>query len=249
MRLRPSHSSRSGAFLVTLAFGALGALGLITGSGCSNSPNQNNEAAGSGGGGGTQSRDYKAPTNKRVKPPKRTTGRHATATFAAGCFWCVEAIFEYVKGVDEAVSGYSGGPEKKPSYGDVARGKTGHTEAVQVHYDPDAISYETLVRVLVGSMDPTQVNGQGPDTGRQYRSAIFFHDNEQKDAALKVLAEVRTQYKKPLAIEVAKLDVFWPAEDYHQDYELKNPRDSYIVAVSIPRLNAFKKKFPELVRH
>ena len=202
-----------------------------------------------GSGGGNADRSYKQKAAKPfVKRAKRTTGRHATATFAAGCYWCVEAIFEHVKGVDDAVSGFSGGAEQNPSYQDVALGKTGHTEAIQVHYDPDAVTYETLVRVLIGSMDPTQVDGQGPDLGRQYRSAIFFHDDEQREVATRVLAKARTEYTKPLAIELAKLEKFWPASDYHQDYEARNPGDGYIRAVSKPRLEAFKKKFPELLR-
>ena len=220
---------------------------------CSNNSSANNEGEGgsSGGGssGGKTKRDYKGGEAKPfVKRPKRTTGRHATATFAAGCFWCVEAIFEHVKGVDEAVSGYSGGEEVKPGYENVARGKTGHTESVQVHYDPDAVNYEALVRVLLGSMDPTQVNGQGPDTGRQYRSAIFYQNDEEKAAAQRALADERTRHKKPLAVELVPLVKFWPAEGYHQDYEAKNPNDGYINAVSRPRLERFKKKFPKLLR-
>ncbi len=221
--------------------------------GCSNNsgaPSEGQSNVGSGGGGGARSYDSKADSkaNKPLaKRPKRTTGRHATATFAAGCFWCVEAVFEHVRGVDEVVSGYAGGPEKNPTYQQVAAGKTGHAEAVRIFYDPDAVTYETLVRVLLGSMDPTQVNGQGPDTGRQYRSAIFFHDDEQRATATRVLAAARSKYNKPLAIELTLPGKFWPAEDYHQDYEARNPNDGYIKAVSRPRLEAFKKNFPDLL--
>ncbi|MCG8510789.1 MAG: peptide-methionine (S)-S-oxide reductase MsrA [Rhodospirillales bacterium] len=149
----------------------------------------------------------------------------ALATFAGGCFWCVEAAFEKVPGVREAVSGYSGGPEVDPTYHQVASGATGHTEAVQVYYDPSVISYEGLLEALWRMMDPTDPDGQFVDRGKQYRPAIFYHDDAQKAAAEKSLDALAAsgRYEKPLAMEVVPAGKFYVAEDYHQDYYKKNP--------------------------
>ncbi|BDS12424.1 peptide-methionine (S)-S-oxide reductase MsrA [Aureispira anguillae] len=172
------------------------------------------------------------------------------AYFASGCFWCVEAVFESVKGVEEAVSGYSGGPEKNPTYEQVGAGKTGHAEAVEVYYDPAVVSYETLVKVYYGSHNPTTVNGQHPDFGTQYRSVIFYtNDNEKKIAeTFKANLDASGEYGAPIATEIVAFEKFWPAEDYHQNYERLNPNNSYVRNVSIPRLNRFKAKFPELLK-
>lgn len=176
--------------------------------------------------------------------------KYETAYFASGCFWCVEAIFESVKGVKEVVSGYSGGKEKNPTYEAVGYGRTTHAEAVKVYYDPKVISFETLVKVYFGSHDPTTVNGQGPDMGRQYRSIAFYKNDAEKKIIEAYMAKLTSEkvYQKPLATEVNKFDVFYDAEDYHQDYEKNNPNNSYIRNVSIPRLNRFKSKFPELLK-
>lgn len=176
--------------------------------------------------------------------------KYETAYFASGCFWCVEAIFESVEGVKEAVSGYSGGKEKNPSYEDVGYGRTSHTEAVKVYYDPKIISYKTLVKVYFGSHDPTTVNGQGPDMGKQYRSVAFYKNNEEKKIIEDYMARLINEkvYAKPLATEVTKFSVFYDAEDYHQDYEKNNPNNSYIRAVSVPRLKRFQEKYPELLK-
>ena len=170
------------------------------------------------------------------------------AYFASGCFWCVEAIYESIEGVKEAVSGYSGGHTKNPTYESSNTGRTGHAEAVEVIYDPEVVSFKTLVEVYFGSQDPTQVNGQGPDQGSQYRSIVFFQNEEQKKIIEEVKAEVAKNYKKPIAAEVLPFQKFWIAEDYHQDYEKNNPNNPYIQKVSIPRLNRFKQKFPELLK-
>lgn len=179
-----------------------------------------------------------------------TDDQLSKAYFASGCFWCVEAIYESVKGVEEAVSGYAGGPEKNPTYREVASGATGHAEAVEVYYDPEVVSYETLVEVFYGSHDPTTVNGQHPDYGRQYRSVIFYQNEEEQAIALKWKEQVGAsgQYSQPIATEIAPLEKFWPAEEYHQDFEKKNPNQPYVVAVSIPRLRAFQEKFPHLLK-
>ena len=170
------------------------------------------------------------------------------AYFASGCFWCVEAIYESVEGVEEAISGYSGGHTKNPTYEQSNTGRTGHAEAVEVIYDPDVVSFETLVKVYFGSQDPTQVNGQGPDRGSQYRSIIFYQNAEQKKTIEKVKAEIAKDYDEPIAAEIMPFQKFWKAEDYHQNYEKNNPNNPYVRNVSIPRLNRFKSKFPELLK-
>jgi len=173
----------------------------------------------------------------------------AKAYFASGCFWCVEAIYENTIGVDEVISGYSGGHTKNPTYELTNTGTTGHAEAVEVIYDPEKVSFKTLVEVYFGTQDPTQKNGQGPDIGSQYRSVIFYQDEEQKNIIEEVKNEVADNYKKPIAAEVLPFQKFWIAEDYHQDYEKLNPNNPYIQKVSVPRLNRFKNKFPELLRN
>lgn len=171
------------------------------------------------------------------------------AYFASGCFWCVEAIFESVEGVNEAVSGYAGGHTQNPSYQSVGRGTTGHAEAVAVYYDPKKVSFKTLVTVFFGSHDPTTKNGQHPDYGSQYRSIAFYSNTQEKkviDAAIKKLnAEL---YDDKIVTEVIKFSNFYEAEPYHQDYEKRNPNNSYVKNVSIPRLLRFQKKFPKLLK-
>ncbi len=171
----------------------------------------------------------------------------ATAYFASGCFWCVEAVYESLKGVDEAISGYSGGTKANPTYEEVGRHTTGHAEAVMVIYDPAIISFETLVKVFYGSQDPTTI-GQAPDFGDSYRSIIFYQTDQEKQIAEKAKAEVQKLNKKPVVTEITKFEKFWPAEKYHQNYEKLNPNQPYVKAVSIPRLNRFKAKFPELLK-
>ncbi|WP_370391602.1 peptide-methionine (S)-S-oxide reductase MsrA [uncultured Winogradskyella sp.] len=172
----------------------------------------------------------------------------ARAYFASGCFWCVEAIYESVKGVEEAISGYSGGFTENPTYKLSNTGTTGHAEAVEVIYDPKVVSFSTLVDVYFGSQDPTQVNGQGPDRGSQYRSIIFYQNEEQKKIIEKKKAALAQELDAKIAAEVYPFQKFWKAEAYHQDFEKRNPNQSYVRAVSIPRLNRFKKKFPELLK-
>lgn len=172
----------------------------------------------------------------------------ARAYFASGCFWCVEAVYESVKGVEEAISGYSGGHTKNPTYEASNTGRTGHAEANEVIYDPNVVSFSTLVDVYFASQDPTQVNGQGPDRGSQYRSIIFYQNQEQKDIILKKKAALTKKLGKPVAAEVYPFQKFWVAEGYHQDYERYNPDNPYIQNVSIPRLNRFKRKMPEVLK-
>lgn len=169
------------------------------------------------------------------------------AYFASGCFWCVEAIFESVKGVKEVYNGYSGGHTKNPTYELSNTGTTGHAEAVEVIYDANIVSFKQLVDVYFGSQNIEQVNGQGNDIGSQYRSIAFYQsDEEKKIIEDKVAALTAEGYK--VASEVMEFEKFWMGEDYHQDYEKLHPNNGYIRAVSIPRLNKFKKKFPELLK-
>ena len=175
---------------------------------------------------------------------------YETAYFASGCFWCVEAVFESVKGVKEVISGYSGGSEKNPTYEQVGRGLTTHAEAVEVYYDPKEISFTELVQVFFGSHDPTSLNRQGPDRGPQYRSIAFYENDNEKKIIENYINALREQkvYNAPIVTEVTKFEKFYDAEDYHQDYERKNPNNSYIRNVSVPRLERFKTNFPKYLK-
>ena len=148
------------------------------------------------------------------------------ATFGGGCFWCTEAVFADLKGVVSVVPGYAGGDVINPAYEQVCSGETGHAEVIQVQFDPAQISYNDLLAVFFATHDPTQLNRQGPDSGTQYRSAIFYHDAEQKKVAEEVISELRAAgvWRHPIVTEVVPLEPFYPAEDYHQDYYKKNVR-------------------------
>ncbi len=172
----------------------------------------------------------------------------ARAYFASGCFWCVEAVYESVKGVEEVINGYSGGHTENPTYEASNTGKTGHAEAVEVIYDPEVVTFATLVDVYFGSQNPTQVNGQGPDRGSQYRSIIFYQDDAQKKAIEDKKIALAKELGASIAAEVYPFQKFWVGEDYHQNYERLHPNQGYIRNVSIPRLNKFKAKFPELLK-
>ena len=172
----------------------------------------------------------------------------ARAYFASGCFWCVEAIYESVKGVDESISGYSGGHTKTPTYESSNTGRTGHAEAVEIIYNPKVVSFGTLVDVYFASQNVTQVNGQGNDRGSQYRSIIFYQNEKQKQIILNKKEALAKELGVKIAAEVYPFVKFWVAEDYHQDYEKLNPNNSYIRNVSIPRLNRFKSKMPEVLK-
>ena len=176
---------------------------------------------------------------------------YETAYFASGCFWCVEAIFESVKGVKEVYSGYAGGTEKNPTYEEVSYGRTTHAEAVKVFYDPEVISFAQLVQVFFGSHDPTTLNRQGPDRGPQYRSIAFYKNNKEKKIIQDYMNKLETENvygNRPIVTEVKAFDTFYMAEEYHQDYEKRNPNNSYIRNVSIPRLNRFKENFQSYLK-
>ena len=176
--------------------------------------------------------------------------KYETAYFAAGCFWCVEAIFESVEGVQEAISGYSGGKIDNPDYSKVSSGRTRHAEAVAVFYDSDIVSYETLVDVFFGSHDPTTSDQQGPDRGPQYRSVIFYQNDVEKEIAQGMIMKLNElgDFPGPIVTEVVAFEKFYEAEEYHQNYERINPDNPYVRSVSVPRLNQFKKKFPQILK-
>jgi peptide-methionine (S)-S-oxide reductase len=172
----------------------------------------------------------------------------AKAYFASGCFWCVEAVFESVNGVDESISGYSGGHTKNPTYEASNTGRTGHAEAVEIIYNPEVVSFSTLVDVYFASQDPTQVNGQGPDRGSQYRSILFYQNEAQKEIIVKKKEALAKKLGKTIAAEVYPFQKFWIAEDYHQNYERLHPENRYIQGVSIPRLQRFQSLMPEILK-
>jgi len=172
----------------------------------------------------------------------------ARAYFASGCFWCVEAIYESLKGVSEVISGYAGGHTLNPTYESSNTGRTGHAEAVEVIYDPNIINFATLVDVYFGSQNPIQVNGQGPDWGSQYRSIIFYQNKEQKQIISEKKEALAKKVNRKIAAEVYPFLKFWIAEDYHQNYEKLHPESRYIQGVSIPRFNRFKNKFSYLLK-
>ena len=182
---------------------------------------------------------------------RRSAPRTETAVFAGGCFWGVEAVFDHVKGVVEATSGYAGGMAPKPSYGDVSTGDTGHAESVRVVYDPAQVSYEQLLRVFfLIAHDPTQRNRQGPDVGTQYRSVIFYRDSAQQRAAVSYVAQLeqRHAFKHPIVTEIVPLRAFYEAEAYHQNYLAHHPNEPYIVINDAPKLVALRSSMPELYR-
>ncbi len=173
----------------------------------------------------------------------------ARAYFASGCFWCVEASYESVKGVKEVLSGYSGGHTENPTYESSSTGTTGHAEAIEVIYDPKVVSFATLIDVYFASQDVTQVNGQGVDRGSQYRSIIFYQNEEQKKIVDEKIAAMNKKITpKEVAAEVYPFQKFWVAEAYHQDFEKNNPENGYVQRVSIPRLKKFQEKLPEVLK-
>lgn len=168
-----------------------------------------------------------------------------TATLAAGCFWCVEAIFDDLKGVEDVVSGYSGGHTENPTYKEVCGETTGHAEVVQIRFDPSVLSYKELLQVFFTVHDPTTLNRQGGDIGTSYRSAVFYHSDEQRQIAEETIAEFNAEgiYDNPIVTQVAAFDKFWPAEDYHQEYFANNPNQPYCNAVVAPKVAKFRQKF------
>jgi peptide-methionine (S)-S-oxide reductase len=196
-------------------------------------------------------RDALVPIPAPVRTATVIRAPEATAVFAGGCFWGVEAVFEHLKGVKSAVSGFAGGGVASPSYQQVSTGGTGHAEAVQVVYDPSQISYEQLLHVFFSvAHDPTQLNRQGPDVGTQYRSAIFYANEEQHQAAEAYVAQLRAAkaFSRPIVTEIAPLRAFYPAESYHQHYLTRHPHSPYIMINDAPKLEHLRREFPVLYR-
>lgn len=173
------------------------------------------------------------------------------ATFAGGCFWCQDAVFRMLDGVNSVVSGYSGGGVENPTYEQVSTGTTGHFEAIQIEYDPDKISYEDLLEIFWVSHDPTQVGGQGSDIGPQYEAAVFYHDEEQKELAEKSKKFLDSEgiYKKSITTKIVPYKNFYPAEDYHQEYYKKNQDAPYCQVVINPKLEKVNKLFSDKIKN
>jgi peptide-methionine (S)-S-oxide reductase len=170
-----------------------------------------------------------------------------TATFAGGCFWCIEAPFEELVGVESVTSGYCGGHVENPTYREVCAETTGHAEAVQVEYDPDAVSYADLLEVFFAVHDPTTLNRQGPDVGTQYRSAVFYHDDDQRDQVTAYIEALESEYDDDIVTEVEPLETFYEAEAHHQNYYEKNPGQGYCVVNVRPKVEKVRERFDSLV--
>jgi len=188
------------------------------------------------------------PAPEKIKKYDELSQKFDVAYFASGCFWCVEAVYESVKGVKEVISGYSGGHTENPTYEESNTGRTGHAEAVKVIYDSNVVSFKTLVDVYFASQNVTQQNGQGPDIGSQYRSIIFYQNDTEKQIIEEKIKNLQPKYDRPIAAEVMEYDKFWIAEEYHQDYKKKHPNNRYILNVSNPRFERFKAKMPEVLK-
>jgi peptide-methionine (S)-S-oxide reductase len=167
------------------------------------------------------------------------------ATLAGGCFWCLEAVYTQLKGVIKSVSGYAGGANSNPSYREVCSGRTGHAEVVQVTFDPQQISYKDLLEIFFTIHDPTTLNRQGSDVGTQYRSAIFYHNPEQKAIAEQVIQQVEAErmWDRPTVTEITPFTAFYPAEEYHQDYFKRNPAQPYCQVIIAPKVAKFRQKY------
>lgn len=178
-----------------------------------------------------------------------TSPKFKTAYFAAGCFWCVEAVFESIKGVEDVTSGYAGGKEKNPTYELICSGNSMHAETIKITYDSTIINYDTLLVAFFGSHDPSTLNQQGPDFGPQYRSIIFYQNLKEKQQAERYITRlIQQKVHAQITTELTPFSVFYPAEIYHQDYEKNNPNNRYIQLVSKKRLEKFKKKLPHLLK-
>jgi peptide-methionine (S)-S-oxide reductase len=173
-----------------------------------------------------------------------------TVTLAGGCFWCIEAVFQEINGVENVVSGYTGGTTVNPTYKQVCSGETGHAEAVQVSFDPSKISYREILEIFFSVHDPTTLNRQGSDVGTQYRSAIFYQSKEQKVIAEQLIGELDKAHlwKKPIVTQILPLDKFYPAEDYHRDYFARHPEQAYCSMVISPKVNKFRKQWAKRLK-
>lgn len=172
------------------------------------------------------------------------------ATLAGGCFWCTEAAFSIIKGVERIEPGYTGGVVANPSYEEVSTGTTGHAEAAQIYFDPKVISFKEILEIFFSMHDPTQLNRQGADVGTQYRSAIFYHNQEQKETALKLIGELTAEgiWDKPIVTQLEPLKIFYKAETYHKDYYKKHPKEPYCQAVITPKIAKLQAKFVDKIK-
>jgi len=206
---------------------------------------------------GCSQQDKTLSTNKVNLNPKindylkgKDYSAYEVATFAGGCFWCTEGSFERINGVVDVISGYSGGEKPHPTYEQIGRGMTKHAEAIQIYYDPNVVTFETLLQVLFVAHDPTQVDRQGNDVGPHYRSAVFYHNEGQKqktEAAIQALNESE-KWKNPVATEVNVYKEFWVAEEYHQNFYELNPNQGYVRAVSRVHVEKVKKEFKDILK-
>ena len=174
-----------------------------------------------------------------------------TATLAGGCFWCLEAVYDELRGVENVESGYAGGQRSNPTYHEVCSGTTGHAEVVQITFDPRVVSFRDLLQVFFTIHDPTTLNRQGADVGTQYRSAIFYHTPEQKEIAERAIAEITAArvWDKPIVTEITRLSEFYPAEEYHSDYYQRNPAQPYCQVVIEPKVAKFRKAYLDKLKH
>ena len=199
---------------------------------------------------GARKEPVPAPLQDSVAPSGGwESGRQATAIFAGGCFWGVQSVFQRVKGVLHTTAGYTGGAARTADYRSVCSGVTGHAEALEVVFDPAKVSHGTLLRVFFSVVhDPTQLNRQGNDTGTQYRSAIFYTDEEQREVAAAYVKQLDAAhvFSAPIVTQIAPLEHFYPGEEYHQDYAIKNPHNPYIQVCDIPKIAALEQQFPSL---
>lgn len=190
--------------------------------------------------------------NKKVNSEPHLSAKqlskYSQATFAAGCFWHEEALFESIKGIKEAISGYAGGNTKNPTYESIETGSTGHAETVNVYYDSTVIDYPTLLKIYFAGQDPTQVNGQGPDNGTQYRSIVFYRNNSERKMIEEYMKGIQAKHKEKIAAQVMPFTKFWTGEDYHQNYIDKNPGGGYVQMVSIPEIKKLQKQYPQLIK-
>ncbi|HOY40507.1 MAG TPA: peptide-methionine (S)-S-oxide reductase MsrA [Chitinophagales bacterium] len=188
-------------------------------------------------------------TSKKVKRSNMNTHLEV-ATFGGGCYWCIEAVFQRLEGVEKVESGFSGGQVKNPTYKEVCTGTTGHAEVIQITFDTTKTSFEEILKVFFTMHDPTTLNRQGNDIGTQYRSAVFYHNDEQKKAAEEIIAALNTSkaYPNPIVTEVSKLDVFYKAEDYHQNYYNENSDEGYCRFVIQPKIEKFEKVFKDRLK-
>ena len=198
----------------------------------------------------SQKAETVAANFSKEKKEKVDLSKYSQATFAAGCFWHEETLFESIKGAKEVVSGYAGGNTENPTYEDVETSTTGHAETVNIYYDTTVVSYATLLKVYFEGGDPTQVNGQGNDRGPQYRSLVFYRNEKEKQLIEQAIAELNAskKYDLPIAAKVLPLEKFWKAEDYHQNYIDGHMNESYVANVCVPEIARFQAKHPEMIK-